>query len=589
MSTWAQAEYKRPLDSPELFRVERVALTVEQMADLAGALVILSERPHEPSAYELRVNAKLFALASRLGADKSYIDSLQTHMAKGEILGSHSADIVDMAKGEVMHMMLWLADEAAGRSSNNLALGLRDVIADIDQLPIDEAFNWKGVIATLDEFSAPAKEEKSAAALDVTDIFPELADKPVEVEPVVEEKGPQLPAGKWQVKLPLEWVVGAGKDVLGVARPTRKYTARGMRQVTLSAAAVSDININTGYQKGPLLVVISPDTESRLAKKIGSRLVDWVKPRYEGLPQGKLTVMMDRAYGSSNGEAVALPMILFVESLIAGESLNENLHISANLQADDSLKKSPSLWLQLESLMEGESSGVLLVGAGSEDQLKDVLVMGHPDFFARWEVIEVNNVEEAMSRSGAVLKDENLAKARTIFEDVKRVSAGGNAARMAANVHVQTRLREILQLEPNHLSAQMLLIQGNLYQRPSKLSEGTVALKLDGQLEKLTPVLMGGVFGFSSPASQDTLDEFKKAVKELGEYVERDQELMAEFNGLIRDLDSITRLAKRARRGDYRASSDANVSLLSAKNQHKELKNRLMGVIAGGDTQAPAE
>ena len=104
------------------------------------------------------------------------------------------------------------------------------------------------------------------------------------------------------------------------------------------------------------------------------------------------------------------------------------------------------------------------------------------EFFLLNEVLEIEQLSEAVE--AATESNPKIEKAAAIFKRLQDNIPLRDIRRVAINSNTKQQLKEILEIYPNHISAQMLLLWTS--DRPKNLEAAYAYLTLDNLLKKIS-------------------------------------------------------------------------------------------------------
>lgn len=172
-----------------------------------------------------------------------------------------------------------------------------------------------------------------------------------------------------------------------------------------------------------------------------------------------------------------------LESSIHNTPLRKDLHICATLDSTGQLSLPKNFWLMVGALRENRTGGRLIVPTAAYEMLTQILVYENPGFFTQWEILTADTLDGALALAAKKSSDD-LSRAHDYFVTIQDLALKNGVTKLAANHAVRSRLATILKLAPNHLSAQILLLQGS-GKRPMRLSEKALAHELLPIIKKI--------------------------------------------------------------------------------------------------------
>lgn len=472
------AGFVPPDDTKILFRRDRLPIDTDTMRVLSAQLTELARRDHRNDPAQLRATAQLLAVASRLDPVNQQARGISRRLADGRELHPGDPAARRRATSETWHLVDWLLHKEAGAEGQLLGKLLVDALRIIDpkhpaaarHQPGGEADRWEGTVAALDAFRG---QEAPAPSPGSPESVPAATQDPIPPDPLVEAPPLLLRTGKLQTPL------------LIVDR-TRRRRAE-IIPVTLTIRK-DELAARFEFKFEPEFIA-KQSREAALHGKILSQVRAPLLAHWKALPPQNTAVISthEKRCSTKNDTSIAGPAALLVHAAFLGESLRDDLVFMGVPQADGSLVSPANAWELLDALRHGPG-GRLLVPPDLLPSLRALLVLGDPDFFVKYEVLTVRSLDAAVSFGSAVGDPEELAGASAQFQELRRIAASKPISTLAANPHVRSRLEAVREAAPDHLSAQMLLLQGS-GQRPTRLDLPTLRQELTFALDPMDQVI----------------------------------------------------------------------------------------------------
>lgn len=193
--------------------------------------------------------------------------------------------------------------------------------------------------------------------------------------------------------------------------------------------------------------------------------------------------------------------------------------------------------------------------------MQQVLVYDEADFFTKWEVFSATNLDQALTLASKS-SPKNLSEASQLFASIRKLAQKTDVTKLAVNNAVRNRLTNITKLAPNHVSSQILLLQGS-GKRPMRLSKKALAHELLPVIEKIRNRLKNDINPEHASVSalktyhenaRDDLSKFERLVDRSND------DLYQESIKLANELRRMMLLARRA--SDYDERRDDNIRKL---------------------------
>jgi len=441
---------------------------------------------------------------------------------------------LDAARNQAWRLLDWLETDDAGADAQALAACLGDVMASAEpQHPRAEEWRkrgeqgaWGGWVEPLGAFS---KVEPVVKNTSPEPVRTRLSDVPAAA------KCPILLATA-VVTTPLWTLDKATGSAVMRALPihmTAKWKDSSARGEPLVCALDS--------QRTPVVPEWSP------FKQTSATLVTALTKDFGKLPTGvavglvcgeNADYLMDRNRGAISAAAAVL-----MNAAISG--CEPNATVIGEVQADGSLKLPPLFWEKLRGLADGPG-GRLVVPTEAEKYLPAILVLEHPGFFLKYEILLAADLHDLIARSTKTPSPQ-LAKLSANFLEVRSKLGKQHLTEYLANRFVRQRLDEIAHEASFHASARMLAIQGS-GKRPAMLPRNILADELRRVIYPMAWIASHPVESIQTKALNDTYEVCLREVERLERYAEiPDHELYTQ----VHDLVIAIRVLSRATRGRY--------------------------------------
>jgi hypothetical protein len=156
---------------------------------------------------------------------------------------------------------------------------------------------------------------------------------------------------------------------------------------------------------------------------------------------------------------------------------------------------------------------IVAIPKENEVVISDLLLTAGPKEIAKIQIFRIDTFDQALSLSAPhEQRAENLRTAIDQFAEIQKVLERPNGISFLKNSHVTQRLRTVLELAPNHLSARYLLLKG-IGREPANLSLMGSLQEIDRAAAPLIRAIRQGKFE-ARESDLDT-DEFGDAATNL--------------------------------------------------------------------------
>lgn len=456
-------------DSP-LLRRDLLPLDIDSIHQLADHLTTLAEGPFPKTAPSLRSRAMALTLAQRLHPEASRARDLEDDLLAQKDRPSPPAQKRQAARTFIFEYADWLVERPPGSEGRLLGQLLLDFMK---SLGIDHRLvrahesskardRWGGVLANPGDF--------------VIDEDPKPRPPPVSFD----SRDRKYATTALLTDVPMRCAK------VGSAFPVEKLVPTSL-VITPATAPPADTPSPEPAPPGKLIFKPEPDLD---VEALHRDLLAFFKTHREELPEGfNLNVNTDkRRYLAGNQDNIRAPLALLLDSASTGRGLLNHTIFMARLEWDGSLQKPAMAWELLLALQEEKRSGPtrLVVGPGLQEELTGLLVLDHPSFFTRFEVIEASTYEEALPLllEGGKMVTTLESACKRYREICEKASRSTSLGRFLSNAAVEKRLVEASNFSTRHLSAKMLATHAD--RRPALFSRVMAARDLDRRLEPLS-------------------------------------------------------------------------------------------------------
>ncbi|NNE93972.1 MAG: hypothetical protein HKN23_20165 [Verrucomicrobiales bacterium] len=196
----------------------------------------------------------------------------------------------------------------------------------------------------------------------------------------------------------------------------------------------------------------------------------------------------DKDFFEEQGPAAALPCVNSLLAVLENRDLSKNIALAGDVNADGTIQPVHDIRERLLNLESDSSGSIIGIPSADTAALGDILLLHGPKVFVDHQVFGIKKLPDAVRLTKPELdRAENLNSAISKFEQVQSVLRKPGGMKLISNSHVLTRLREVVNLAPNHLSARMLGRWGT-NRLPGRLS---LSASLEVAMSPLEPILDG--------------------------------------------------------------------------------------------------
>ena len=489
-------------------------------------LVLLAAGTNVGNPEQERRAAQIVGLSLALDPTNREGLDLAKSLKNGKSLDDANANEVNQAKSRAWHLLSWLEQPEAGTDGNALADCLGDILKGVDPehpraadlAGKSEQGKWEGWVASVSAF----EESKT-----------EMAEETVETpeEPSNSNSSIALKLKTASVYVPL-W----HED-----KVTKKMV---LRPVTINMEA----KINGENEK---VEVNLPNSDlEKLQSTIGGKLKEILAKRYGEVPKGlqfKFDLAGDLKYSESrNGNVMLGAIVVLADASLSGRPPTGM--VFADVDADGKLKVPRRFWQTVRTLADYEPGSRLVIPSVTKDYMPALITLDKSDFFINFEVMMANDVT-GLCELASSAPPERIETAHEIFETIRKARGTRSLGSFISHESTQQRLKQVIGLFPDHVSARMLALRGTS-QWPKRLPRDIYAREIRATIQPLGSFFTSNGWMKIDAAdflakleeSREQLDEVEKLFGSVGDR----QELHTPAMNLTKALSGFATDAKRS-------------------------------------------
>jgi len=455
--------YVRPMQDTPLFSAGRLTLDHDQRSEIAHKMVRLAGEYGMRHGINHPLRTRLLGLALNLQPGKRSAITLSGQLALPGWEPPPHEPQTGFFDDAIKSFRDWVAIIQGGHGPNpadlTFAAYLEDLVTQIEEArdnprrwAAEFEMDWSPIVAhdAYPEPRIPTDEEMEddPAIADASDDDP-FTDEP----PTVDEPAEPIDLGQSfaqsSTTVPTLRLSQGNPALLQrgevEVRTSRTRPGRGVEEpeiVRLDANHRLDFNYS-GHDLG------------RAFRRFDDLNTYWSE-RYQNLPVGHTLMVRISDYSRDNGTSAALAVGVAAEVMLRNAELDPNTAFVGAMDDDGTLRPHS----QIEGILRGRMKDypeTLIVPRGMEDAVVPYAEAGRIDALLNMQVLSADNLWEAIELAGPNRPD-NVVKAMQLFADIQGLRM--TPIELITNAHVQNRLRDIVTLCPNHVSAQVLLRAG---------------------------------------------------------------------------------------------------------------------------------
>jgi hypothetical protein len=158
-------------------------------------------------------------------------------------------------------------------------------------------------------------------------------------------------------------------------------------------------------------------------------------------------------YDAHDGGSIGAACATLLLSVIRGFDIDPNLAITGDVSADGKIRAIGGIAAKLRGVKQDHCT-IAAVPSGNCDQLIDAFVYCGPSIITDVQVLGISDLDEAVAVTRSD-RDPKLAKAIELFSEIQK--SINDSPGYLETPEAEAKLKDILDLAPNHLSARILL------------------------------------------------------------------------------------------------------------------------------------
>lgn len=584
------AEYIEPDHTTELFELEKIHLPQHRMQQLGKSLAIIALRKHDSSPIQQQATARLLLLAMQLDPQNKRPQEISQALAAGKNPPASADHLITKCTADIQNLQSLLSKPQARAEANQLARYLKDACKTLrpDTSKHQDSANWKGVLPALSAYKTPIKNIPQAPPK------PNKASPPPPKPTPAKKSAPRFHLIEQSIYLPIS-IEKKNEDLEALLAddqdPEKGEEQEASETVKAMTLASMILKLNPCQPEEATKPFISLSYSDVPMLELDPLIKQLIKGRHSILPHFKGVINFpDGNHRSGNQLALAGPLALMLEASLANSPLRDDLCLLADIDAKGDVIEPDNFWELLTALRQVSHGGRLIVSAESAEIMQQLLVYKEPEFFTQWEVFSVSNIDQALA-AAIEQSSADLSKASELFASFQELSSNKTLTQLAADHNIRPALDEMVQLAPEHLSANMLLLQGG-GKRPTHLSERALRLELRPLIDELNSGLQFETDQPNSDELEKTHEQIRVKLEQLEPLVSRDDDPLYEDTvELVKDLKKLASLRKRIQKRNNNESTREKAAELfeDIKNHGAALAERISAPIDADIDSEPAE
>lgn len=588
----AQVAYIPAKKYSQIVKVDRIPLDAPTITMLSQALSTIAQRDQILSPEQLRCNAQLIGLALRLDSRNEHAQQLDKALKKGKLKEFTSEGDLAAAYRRVGNVLCYLETKAAGFEANLLSDMMKDalVVAKKDLEVVSDHVvkndRWSGIVPLMASYKSLAneavivskKEKKRAMRLKNRGViknerigseFEAVQDN----EDIKESKLPQYPDAYAMLSSELKLLTMSRlfrEENFSDIDFYRFYEHRA-EIVSVQLAIRSSEEAEVSFLNKAELEINTLSGDIRRASRTA------LEQLWSGdLPKANVEITLSHGYSELSESTVAAPMVLMTHAALLGKELRDDVMVAFGLTTSGELIRPDTMWSNLKCLRASESKSRVLISHSSIGDFEQLNALGELGLLLRNEVIAVSNTREAFELACA--SDDEQVLVSSLYKEIQKVApSGSNLRTFLANPFVRERLEQILEHQPNHVSAKILKEAGEDAAAVT-IENRYFAMEMFDVLRNYSQLIrVENHYEISSTLAYEVNEALAEELEEIELFLDDLQKVVVEeVRALNAELRSLARSLKE--KGDSFHDRQAISSLESMKTRYLLLETRLKGL-----------
>lgn len=299
------------------------------------------------------------------------------------------------------------------------------------------------------------------------------------------------------------------------AKSLKQSTVKGLLVIRLNngeyAGGASQMNATVVKGKGPFKLRFNQDV-GPLMKGATNEVTKFMNVRHGKKIPAKSQIELSFAdrHTPKDGPSAAVACALMAESIVTGEKLDPGFAATGDMTATGEVRPVGAVPSKIKGAIRKECTHVGIPYQNVRS-IEDSYILDGIESLYKIQIFSLNTFKDA--REIAVLnRSENLQMAMDEFKEVQRVLERDE--KYAMNGKVREKLKKVIDLAPNHISAQLLYLH-SMKRAPKKLSLQGSLTGIDNAGLELSSILRDGSFLKGKGLQEDVLTELLFDINKL--------------------------------------------------------------------------
>lgn len=217
---------------------------------------------------------------------------------------------------------------------------------------------------------------------------------------------------------------------------------------------------------------------------------------------GNIEISFENHLSQTNGRSASLACALLLDSLITGEQISDDVFLTGNLDSEGLVQPVEGVFAMIRTAVK-DGRKVVAIPDKNAKALLDLVIAEGPSSISGIQVFSISNFKEALDITRSEQdRSSNLAAAVDQFSEIQTVLNKPNGLNYLTNQHVIRRLEKVVELAPNHATAEALLVAAK-GQAPKMLSLGGSLAAVEFATNGIMEEVQDGRFDPRSAPTED--------------------------------------------------------------------------------------
>ncbi|MDF1813917.1 MAG: hypothetical protein P1V20_17070 [Verrucomicrobiales bacterium] len=324
--------------------------------------------------------------------------------------------------------------------------------------------------------------------------------------------------GVFEVDFSIMSGVATGSAVGGLAKSQSLIKGLLVQELSGSqfAGEASQMNATVlGKSSGSSMSVKFNQKVGEMMTDAVGKMMSFLKSRHGTLPEGvQVELSFEEQYIPKDGPSAGVACTLMLDALLKGHEYSPGFAVTGALDEKGAVGGVGGVDGKIRGAIS-RNCEMVAIPSENERVIQDLLILEGPANLAKIQIVEIETYDDALQVAKKHdTRDEEVKKAIETFREVQAVLNRPGGLAYINNRQVQSKLRSVLQVLPNHLSAKYLLLKG-MGRDPGNLTLLGSVQAIDRNAAPLINALREGDFDIQDRLRKDSFAETMSALTRL--------------------------------------------------------------------------